>query len=116
MAFRITFFKMPKPRPFNYTPIYYDPIKERIQEARERVAKQGEEEQARMAEERLYAPGQRIRGSFQRALDDRRRPTAHSRLIRAVLMLTLIVLFVFIWYFTDGLSMLFKALNQSTPY
>jgi hypothetical protein len=114
MAFRITFFKMPKPRRFTYSPIFYDPVKERIEEARARVA-QEKEEKARTPEERPYLPGQRIRGAFQKAQDDRRRPTGHSQLIRVVLLLTLAILFVFIWYFTDGLTMLFKALNQSTP-
>jgi hypothetical protein len=115
MAFRITFFKLPKPRRFHYEPVYYDPIKERLEEAHKRVAKAEEQENNRANEERLFVPGQRIRGSFQKAFDDRRRPSGSSTLIRVVFMLTLIVLFVFIWYFTDGLTLLFKAINQSTP-
>ena len=114
MAFQITFFKMPKPRRFNYTPVFYDPVKERIEEARARVAKE-EEEKVRANGERLFAPGQHIRGNFQRTLDERRRPTGNSKLVRSILLLTLIVLFAFFWYFTDGLSLLFKALNQTTP-
>jgi len=102
MAFRITFFRLPKPRRFNYSPIYYDPIKERIEEARARAAN----------DERPYQPGQRIRGSFQKAYDDKRRPSGNSLLIRVVIYLTVIVLFLFIWYFTDGMTLLFKGLNN----
>ena len=106
MAFRITFFKMPKPRRFNYSPVFYDPVKERIEEARSRAAN----------EERPYQPGQRIRGSFQKSFDDRRRPSGNSLFIRVVIYLTVIILIVFLYYFTDGMTLLFKGLhNQSIP-
>ena len=114
MAFRITFFRMPNPRRFTYTPIYYDPIKERIEEARARVAKE-EEEKAHVNERRNYAPGQIVRGSFQRSFDERRRPSGNSTLIRVVIYLTVIVLFLFFYFFTDGMSLLFRGLHHSTP-
>jgi len=110
MAFRITFFKLPNPRPFNYTPIYYDPIKERVEEARARVAQQ---DKTSAREESLYVPGKNLRGSFQKAFDEKRRPTRSNRLVRAVVYLSIIMLFVFMIYFADGLSILFKALSRT---
>jgi hypothetical protein len=115
MAFRITFFKLPKPRPFHYRPIYYDPIKERIEEAhgRARIEKESVAQMETVTSVgRAYMPGSVIREGFQRARDTKERNNKNSSTIRIILFATLIIIFIFFYYFTDGMSMLFNALSR----
>jgi hypothetical protein len=100
MAFKISFFNTPKHRVFNYTPIYYDPMKEKLAE------------KAREREGRLFVPGKRIRGSFSKALYENRRHAGDNRYMRIVILLTFIVLIGVIFYFANGLELLFKLLSN----
>ena len=115
MALRISLFKTPKHKVFNYKPIYYDPVKEEFDErvARIRASMETEEKQ-KTREERLYYPGRTIRGSFQKARYENRRHAGNNSYIRWVVLLSIVVLLVAIVYFADGLGLFFKLLSYQT--
>ena len=134
MALQFTFFKTPKHRVFNYSPIYYDPEKEEREQraAQLRAEREGERRKkggdpsleegiggrradTRTREERLYYPGKRIRGSFQRSLYENRRHAGNNRYLRIIILLSVVVLLVALIYFADGFALLFKALYNHTP-
>ena len=67
MGLRLSFFKTPKNRVFNYQPLYYDERKEDLQE---RIARAREETKSKD-----YVPGRNIRMNFRRNLyENKRRP------------------------------------------
>ena len=111
MALNISFFKTPKHKVFTYRPIFYDPEKERLEERRKA------HDAAREAERRqLDYPGKNIRGSFQKSLYENRRHVATNSFTRIVVILSILLFFILIFYFSDGLAMLFNALsNPHTP-
>ena len=110
MAFRFTFFNTPKPRVFNYQPLYFDPEKERWEQRKAQLYPKTAEEA------RLFRPGGQIRGSFQRARFESRRKTGENRYIRAVVIISIVVLFIAALYLADGVSFLYKSISiQPTP-
>ncbi|HHV04020.1 MAG: hypothetical protein WCQ69_06260 [Bacteroidales bacterium] len=102
MAFRISFFSTPKHRVFNYKPIYWDPEKEefeaRVRRAREKVASQKKDE------EKPYVPGSSIRGSFSKRHEVERRYPKRQKLIRVIIILTIVVIMIMALYFTKVIS------------
>ncbi|MFY9116287.1 MAG: hypothetical protein WBK97_00065 [Bacteroidales bacterium] len=106
MAFRISFFRTPKHRVFNYKPIYWDPEKEefeeRIKRTRATVAARKKDE------DKPYIPGGSIRGSFRSMHHVERRYPARQKLIRAIIIFSLIAIMLMAVYFTQAFSYLFK--------
>ena len=102
MALRFSFFNSPKHKVFNYQPLYFDPEKERREQRRAQLL-------PRTREERLYYPGRLIRGSFQKALYENRRHAGDNRYVRIVIVLSIVILFIAVIYFADGLRFLFNA-------
>lgn len=106
MAFRISFFRTPQHRVFNYKPVYWDPEKEafeeRVKKSREKIAA------TKKNEDKPYVPGGSIRGSFQKRHEVERRYPARQKLIRAIIVISLIVIMVLAVYLTQGFSYLFK--------
>ena len=106
MAFRISFFRTPKHRVFNYKPMYWNPEKEafeeRIKRTRETVAAQKKDE------DKPYIPGGSIRGSFRASYHVERRYPARQKLVRAVIVISLVVIMLMAVYFTQAFSYLFK--------
>ncbi len=106
MAFRISFFHTPQHRVFNYRPRYWNPEKEafeeRIKQSREKVAAE------KRNEDKPYVPGGSIRGSFQRSHEVARRYPARQKLIRAIIIISLIVIMIMALYLTQAFSYLFK--------
>ncbi|HOO43237.1 MAG TPA: hypothetical protein P5167_07485 [Bacteroidales bacterium] len=106
MAFRISFFRTPQHRVFNYKPRYWNPEKEafeeRIRQSREKVAAE------KHNEDKPYVPGGSIRGSFQRRHEVERRYPARQKIIRAIIIISLIVIMIMALYFTQAFSYLMK--------
>jgi len=106
MAFRISFFRTPQHRVFNYKPRYWNPEKEafeeRIRQSREKVAAE------KRNEDKPYIPGGSIRGSFQRRHEVERRYPARQKIIRAIIVVSLIVIIILALYLTQAFSYLFK--------
>ena len=106
MAFRISFFRTPKHRVFNYKPRYWNPEKEafeeRIKQSREKVAAE------KRNEDKPYIPGGSIRGSFQHRHEVERRYPARQKIIRAIIVVSLVVIMVMALYLTQAFSYLFK--------
>ena len=120
MALNISFFKTPKHKVFTYRPIFYDPEKERLEERRKArdAAREAEGVEGSEVTERrqLDYPGKNIRGSFQKSLYENRRHVATNSFTRIVVILSILLLFILIFYFSDGLAMLFSTLsNPHTP-
>jgi len=114
MAFRFSFFHTPKPRAFNYQPLYFDPVKEKWERRRAQLhAKMGEDKR-KNPEERLFIPGASIRGSFQRARLDSRSNSGQNKYVRVVVILSLVALMVAIFYLANGFSLLFKLTSYPT--
>ncbi|MDR2585037.1 MAG: hypothetical protein LBC84_02285 [Prevotellaceae bacterium] len=115
MAIRLSFFKTPKHRVFNYKPLYYNAEKEELQERLARIRAEMEREAGtgddlRTREERLHFPGKSIRGSFQKSLYENRRHAGNNRYTRIIMILSILVLLIAVFYFADGLGFLFKTL------
>jgi hypothetical protein len=121
MAFRLSFFKTPKHRVFNYQPLFYDAQKEDLnmrvsqamaeREAELRAKKIAAGEDPRTREERLYYPGRSIRGSYQKALVGNRRRAGDNRWMRLVILGSIIALLVAAVYFADGIGLLLRAVE-----
>lgn len=107
MAIRISFFKTQKHRTFNYTPRHYDPAAEELQD---RVRK-AEREAGYIREEdkdKPYVPN--IKGQFKRNLDNLNRTketTYNKRLRYMIVLVTIVVLFVALYYMMQILPHLF---------
>jgi len=96
MAFRLSFFKTPKHRVFQYRPIYWNPEKEAL-------------------EERLD-PQKKLelkRGSFQKALYDSRRNTRGSadKIRQLIIIVSIAVLFIALIYFTKIFEVIMKSVH-----
>ena len=96
MAFRLSFFKTPKHRVFQYRPIYWNPEKEAL-------------------EERLD-PQKKLelkRGSFQKALYDSRRNTRGSadKIRQLIIIVSIAVLFIALIYFTKIFEVIMKNVS-----
>lgn len=91
---KLTFFKTPKPRQFDYRPRYYDPEKEAREQRRKQLL--GDDAQAPEGE---YVPGQFIRNN----MSARRGMTAQTRnrqkTVRPMRMIIMLVLLgIAVWW------------------
>lgn len=106
MAFKISFFRTPQHRVFNYKPVYWDPKKEefeaRVKQAREKYSVQ------KTGKDASYVPGSLIRGSFRKRPELKRGYPARQKMIRIVVILLLAALLVAIFYLTNAFGYLFK--------
>jgi hypothetical protein len=87
----IFFFKRPKPRPFNYQPIYYDPVKEEA-EARKKARNglQGND------------PGEHMRAEIRRKWKiNRKRADNKNQLYRFFFYLIIAGFAIYLIFFTD---------------
>ena len=121
MAFRLSFFKTPKHRVFNYQPLYYDAQKEDLDkrvaralaelEEKERAQRIAAGEDPRTREERLAYPGSSIRGSYQKAIVGNRRRAGDNRWMRLIIMGSIAALLMAAVYMADGMGLLLRALE-----
>lgn len=101
MGFRLSFFKTPKHRVFNYQPIFYDERKERMQERLEAIEKEKAEKEGRAYHSERYIPGKNIRGKMREARDNNKRHAMSPSLSRVVGLLSVAILFVLIYYLAN---------------
>jgi hypothetical protein len=87
----IFFFKRPKPRPFNYRPIYYDPEKEEAEERKKaRNGLQGND------------PRERMRAEIRRKWKVERKNTdKRNQLYRFIFYLIMAGFSIYLIFFTD---------------
>ena len=110
MAFRFSFFSTPKHRVFTYKPLYYDAAKEdfneRVERARSQV-EQGNGAHSPTGEgaKSFYKPGNAIRGGFHKArLYETPRRGSDNRLIRLVVIVSILLLFAAVFFFADRIG------------
>lgn len=84
---RFKMFHLPRPKKFNYTPRYYDPEKERMEERRKELARERGE----------FVPGAGISGAFRQRLKSKRSTERASnfRLILIIIVLLLLAYWLF---------------------
>ena len=113
MCAKISFFRIPEHRVYNYTPRYYDPRKERLQELYKKYGLSPEgkllaEEEFRREEREQgrsdhYVPGQSIRGAFSKALYENRAKEKKSPIKYLIGFCTLIAAMIAAYYLAEGL-------------
>jgi len=99
MAFRISFFKTPEHRVYNYKPRYYDETKEHIKEL---------EEKYHPKETDKYIPGLGIREAYRKGIEGKRREAGGTKVKGYILLITLILLFVAAYYLAQLFEPLFN--------
>ena len=86
-----TFFKRPKPRSFNYQPMYYDPVKEEAEERRKALSglQTGD-------------PRERMRAEIRRRWKvDRKETDKRNQVIRIFFYIVFVLFALYIILFTD---------------
>ncbi|MEA4868315.1 hypothetical protein SDC9_104173 [bioreactor metagenome] len=99
MGLRLSFFKTPKNRVFNYQPLYYDERKEDLQE---RIARAREETKSKD-----YVPGRNIRMNFRRNLYENKRRPGSPFILRLIVLLSMVGLMVALYYIARAFGLLF---------
>ncbi len=116
--FNINFFKTPSHRVFHYTPRYYDERKERLAEVYKKYGKNPDGTPIDPSQEKTdrqsatttkeYVPGERIRGSFSKSVEQHRRQAGNQKIKKLITLITLVALMVVAYYVAIGLGQLFK--------
>jgi hypothetical protein len=101
MGIRFSFFKTPQHKVFNYTPIYYDERKERMQERLDAIEREKAEKEGREYKSERYIPGKHIKGKMHSALENNRHSSMSPSLSRVVGLISVGILFVMIYYFAN---------------
>lgn len=118
MALKLSFFKTPKHRVFNYQPLYWDQRKEELQQ---RVAKAELERDAKIRAEEVdtqqgiresiekgdYIPGRNIRMNFRHNLYESRRRPNSPFFMRIIILLSLLGLMVALYYIAQAVGLFF---------
>jgi hypothetical protein len=115
MGLNLSFFKTPKHRVFNYQPLYYDERKEELQERVARAEEAAEKEkrekmglpQKKKKDDPDYVPGRTIRHNFRRSVYSSRRRPGSPFLMRIIVLLSMIVLIVALFYVAQAFGLLF---------
>jgi len=111
MALRLSFFKTPKHRVFNYTPRYYDPQQERAEELR---AMTGNTKDAEIMSDtvRMRHLHSRMHQGFQQAAYHNRRNVGNHTVMRIIVLLSLAALLFAVFYFSSMLELLFTSMSR----
>ena len=100
---RIVFLRRSKPKPFNYQPVYYDPIKEEAEKRKEELDLIGKgDPRARMKAE--------IRRKWHR---DEGNKSSRSSAIRTLIYIFIIASAIYLFFFTDFLEKLVLFLTHN---
>lgn len=116
----ISFFRTPEHRVFHYTPRYYDPDKERLQELYKKYGKdkngkplegtsqeidpEGEREIAEAQKKNEYVPGASIRGSFSRAYEEHTKQAGNQKVKKVITLITIAIILIAVYFVADGLA------------
>ncbi|MDD4655705.1 MAG: hypothetical protein WCR61_08575 [Bacteroidales bacterium] len=117
MGLRLSFFKTPKHRVFNYQPLYYD---ERKEELEERIARAKEEahsekwtaenkklDTGKVKENPHYIPGKNIRQNFRKSMSENRRRPGSPFIMRIIVLLSMIGIMVALYYVAQAFGLFF---------
>lgn len=131
MGLKLSFFKTPKNRVFNYQPLYYDERKEELEQriARAKDEAKSEEWAAQKAAENAqsnpenqnqstdktrlnkdnphYVPGKNIRHNFRKSLYENRRRPGSPFLMRMVVLLSMIAIMIALYYVAQAFGLFF---------
>lgn len=114
-------FNTPKHRVFNYKPLYYDPVKEELQErikAAEEAMRKGEDldhsakihEQAKVEGDnvRRYIPGRNIRGKIQKSVYESRKSSMSPIITRVIIFVSILIMMLAVYFLADKLALFFR--------
>jgi|SRR5574344_2796182 hypothetical protein len=101
MGINISFFKTPKHRVFHYTPIYYDETRERIHGLEEEAKREKAKKEGKPYQSDNYIPGKKIRGSIRYSSERNSRHDMSGKVSKIVGYVTLLILFILIYYFAN---------------
>lgn len=106
MSLRLSFFKTPKHRVFNYQPLYYDERKEELEEriARAEAEAEGEKQAGKNPN---YVPGRNIRQNFRRNVSSNRRRPGSPFFMRIIVLLSMIGIMVALYYVAQAFGLFF---------
>lgn len=128
MGLRLSFFRTPKHRVFNYQPLYYDQRKEELEE---RIARAKEEAQSEtwaaenaqgkakgnaegqkngttaIRENPHYVPGKNIRQNFRKSVFENRRRPGSPLIMRLIVLLSMIGIMVALYYVAQAFGLFF---------
>lgn len=100
---RIVFFRRPKPKPFNYQPVYYDPIREEAEKRKKELGLiSNGDPRARMKAD--------IRRKWHRNEVNR---SSRSTAIRTIFYIFIIASAIYLFFFTDFLEKLVLFLTHN---
>lgn len=111
MAFNISFFKLPKHKVFNYQPLYYDERKERRENVRADALREKARREGTEFRDENYYPGKYISGKMQEELRCNRRNALAQNIVKIIGAISLVVFFIFLFYFADGFLMFLKSIR-----
>lgn len=96
----LNFFNTPEHKVFTFKPRYYDPEKEKIEQARARMRMEENIDgtEASAAEKREYKPGEYIRGSFSRPFFEQKKSDTSTKGLRGVIWVFSLLLAILIVY------------------
>lgn len=94
---RITFFKIPQHRKFQYDPIYYNPEKEEREERVRRIKQEMGVEVEEQSDERAYK--ERIRGGMRRRIKSHFEVGRSERKKSNIRLIIILVLLMIIFYY-----------------
>ncbi len=106
MGLRLSFFKTPKHKVFNYRPMYWNPEKEELDtRVRRAQAEAGilDEGPSRMKRSEVH-------GAFQKAMYQSRRHAGNQKALRIIVILSFAALLTALFYFTKFMEILFSKL------
>ncbi|MGE0092279.1 MAG: hypothetical protein AB7S40_06950 [Bacteroidales bacterium] len=115
MGLKLSFFKTPKHRVFNYQPLYYDERKEDLQERVTRAREQAQEEERikkglpkqEAKTNPNYVPGKNIRTNFRKTFYESRRRPNSPFIMRIIVLLSMVGLMVALYYIAQAFGLLF---------
>jgi len=114
MALKLSFFKTPKHRVFNYRPLYWDKEKEELQqrvakaqEERDRELESAGQRESSKEREGRYIPGKEIRMNFRRNLYESKRRPNSPFFMRIIILLSLLGLMVALYYIAQAFGLFF---------
>ncbi len=95
----ILFFKRPRPRKFDYKPIYYDPVKDELEERKRKLGITGSSD-----------PHEQLRAHMRRKwLGERGKQDYRMIIVRSVIYVAILIASVYLFFFTDFLTKLISA-------
>jgi len=119
----ISFLPTPKHRVFHYEPRYWNEKEEKMKERYAKYGKEydpkspweGKEDASEKNETEVknhlrdgYVPGILIRDAYRNGIDSNRRKTTNTKLRTIIIVVSLLLAFVAVYYFTLGINILLQ--------